>query len=178
MTGIELFTIGSLAVTVGDAFTVISGLAGALGSIAQGNAQAEANEYNAQISEQNAQYARQEAEAEAIRTRRENQRRVGQASATYGKAGVVLNEGSPLDVLGDISAEGELDAMIQEYKGERQGRYYESEAEINRQKAKSARSAGVWNAGSSLLTAGMKFGSRTPSTPARPATVVPFRGAR
>lgn len=178
MTGIELFTIGSLAVTVGDAFTVISGLAGALGSISQANAQADANEYNAQVSERNAQYARQEAEAEAERTRRENQRRVGQAAAQYGKAGVVLSEGSPLEVLGDISSEGELDAMIQQYKGERQGQYYDSEAEINRRKAKDARSAGLWNAGSTLLTAGMKFGSRTPSTPARPATVVPFRGAR
>ena len=178
MTGIELFTIGSMAVTAADAFTVISGLAGAFGAISQGNAQAEANEYNARVSEQNALYARQEAEAEALRTRRENQRRVGQAAAQYGKAGVVVNEGSPLEVLGDISAEGELDAMIQEYKGERQSRYYESEAEQNRLKAKQARSAGVWNAGSSLLTAGMKFGSRTPSTPARPATVVPFRGPR
>lgn len=178
MTGIELFTIGSLAVTVGDAFTVISGLAGALGSISQANAQADANEYNAQVSEQNAAYARQEAEAEAIRTRRENQRRLGQTAAQYGKAGVVLSEGSPLDVLGDASAEGELDAMIQSYKGERQGRYYDSEAQINRQKAKDARSAGLWNAGSTLLTTGMKFGSRTPSTPAKPTTTVTFKGGR
>lgn len=178
MTGIELFTIGSFAVTVADAFTVISGVAGALGAVSQGNAQADAHNYNAQISQQNAEYARREAEAEAIRTRRENQRRVGNAAANYGKAGVVLSEGSPLEVLGDISAEGELDAMIQEYKGERQGRYYDSEAENNRRLAKSARTAGYWNAGSSLLTAGMKFGSRTPSTPAKPATVVPFKGGR
>lgn len=178
MTGIELFTIGSFAVTVGDAFTVLSGLAGALGSISQANAQEEANEYNAQVSERNAQYARNEAEAEAARTRRENMRRIGQASAQYGKAGVVLNEGSPLDVLGDISAEGELDAAIQTYKGERQGAYYDSEAVINRRKASEAKSAGYWNAGSSLLTAGMRFGSRTPSAPNKPATVVPFRGAR
>ena len=177
MTGIELFAIGSFAVTLGDAFTVISAVAGALGSIGEANAKADANEYNAKIADQNAQYARQEGEAEAERTRRENQRRVGAASANYGKAGVVIDQGSPLEVLGDVAREGELDALIQSYKGERGGRYQDSQATIFRTRAEDSRSAGYFNAGSSLLTAASKFGSRTPAPPAKP-TVVPFKGGR
>jgi hypothetical protein len=187
MTGIELFTIGSYIVTLGDVLLVAGAGTSALGALSQAQSASTAVAYNAQIAginaqmaERNAQAAEQQAtqaiaegEAEAERQRLETRRRLGSARAIYGASGVDVF-GSPLDVLSESAAEGELDALILQYQGSRRAQDYLTRAADYRNRAVFSTAQGrlmsweadqlltqgYWNAGSTLLTAGIRFGDR------------------
>lgn len=85
------------------------------------------------------------ASAEAQQIKRDRMRRIGAARAKFGAAGVRI-EGTPLDVLGDLAAEAELDRQLALYGG----RLRSGEA---RQQAVAT---GIKGAGS-LLTMGSQF---------------------
>lgn len=133
------------------ALGVLGSVVGAMGAIAQGNAAAAAANYNAEIAERNAQAARISAASEAAAVKRKTDRQLGTARAAIGASGITV-EGTPLDVLAETAALGETDRQMVLWKGENQAVGYESEAELNRMQASSARTTGYFSAASSLLT--------------------------
>lgn len=97
-----LATLGTIATVAG---TVISTAA----SYQQAKFQQE-------IAENNAAKSRQDAAAQETLTRRDSQRQIAAARARFGAAGVELS-GSPLAVLGDLSAQAEEQALLVRYGG-------------------------------------------------------------
>lgn len=124
------------------ALMVASTAVSTIGAISQANAAAQAAEYNAAV-------ARQEAAAEEARRRREAERQMGQIRAGRAKSGVTV-EGSPLIVLADSAMEAEIDALNARWTGETSAKLYKMEA-------RSARRAGIYNAGASLLSGASKI---------------------
>jgi len=108
-------------------------------------------EYNAAVAERDAETARMNAEYEAGIKRKETEKLLGRQRALYGKAGVTL-EGSPLLLMAETAAEGEMDALMIERGGKLQAQRYRSEATLSRMKGSAAQRAGYWGAGSTLLT--------------------------
>lgn len=86
------------------------------------------------------------ASAEADRISRSRKRQIGSARAKFGSAGVRI-EGTPLDVLGDLAAEAELDRQLAIFGGD-------VKASAARQKGKAA----IVKSVGSLLTQGASFG--------------------
>ena len=132
----------------------------AVGAIQQGKAAKAAADYNATVSEQNAQIARNDAAMQATQIERENALRLGAIRAAQGKSGGVANEGSVLDVLGDVAAQGELDRQYAIYQGEQRARGFTNTAQLDRVSGKQAQRAGYLRAGSELLSGGSRaYGS-------------------
>ena len=137
------------------------------GAYREGMDAKEATEYNANVSRQEAQLAEQQAgmfEAsgalDARRQREATARLVSKQKALYGASGVELS-GSPLDVMINTSAEGELDAQIMEYNAKIKARNarmtaygLRSQADYELQTGERYAQAGMIRAGSTLLTQG------------------------
>jgi len=136
--------IGAATSVAGTAFSAVS-------QIQQGKQQQKWSEYNAAIAERDAKAAKDAAEYEAGQTRRDTERILGRQRALYGKAGVTM-EGSPLELMSETAAEGELDALMVERTGILRGQRYGEEATLSRMKGAGARRAGYWGAGTTLLT--------------------------
>lgn len=162
------------------ATTIISAGVSAYGQYQEGQDAAQASRYNADIARQNADITRQNAELnagmieqsgalDASRQRKQVRRLVGTQKAGYAGAGVELT-GSPLDVMINTSAEGELDAQIMEYNtkvkaistryaGASQAAEDERLASIYGIQAGNQERSGMFRAGSTLLTSASQIGS-------------------
>ena len=140
---------------------LISAAVGALGAVQEARASAAASEFNARVADNNAVIAEQNAAADERKQRRQASREMASSRARIGAAGVAL-EGSPLDVLEDQALEAELDALNIRYGGRLQARNYRSQAELDRSRARSARTQGFISAGTSLLNGAAKFGEKSP----------------
>lgn len=128
-----------------------SAVVSAVGAIQQGKAAKAAADYNATISMQNAEISRSNAQAEAGQIGRENYLRLGAIRAAAGRNGGVSGEGSVLDVLGDVAAQGELEKQQAIYQGELGARGYTNTATLDRMQGKAAQTAGYMKAGTDLL---------------------------
>ena len=139
--------------------TAISG-AGAVyqGRMAQQNAryQAQLAEYNAKVSENNAIMQKQAADADADTIDRRRKIALAQSQVSYAKSGVVINEGTTLDVLGDMAAEFELDRLNRLHQGEVQSRASMIGAQQDRLNA-----GGLLAQGNAAMTAGLISGAGT-----------------
>jgi hypothetical protein len=144
--------IGAIGSALGTGISVMS-------QIQQGSQQKRWAEYNAAVAERDAEVAKQNAEYEAGLKRKETERLLGRQRALYGKAGVVL-EGSPLLLMAETAAEGELDALMIERGGRLQSERYRTEATISNLKGKAAQRAGYYGAGTTLLTGASKTAYR------------------
>jgi hypothetical protein len=131
----------------------VSTLVSTAGAIQQGQAEREAAEYNAEVMRQGAQASRDKAEYDETIHRERIRRLLSSQRAEYGASGVDM-AGSPLLVLEDTAAQGELDARAIRYGGEVEARQKLSQAEIYEQQGKSAKTASYYKAGSSLLSGG------------------------
>ena len=140
-----------------------------VGAISSANAEAAAAKRDAQIAERNRILAQQDA-IQATRTADiaaedqagENRRQLAQMRAEMGASGLEFS-GSPVDVLADTSIEMALDQRRTTYEGMVKGRdgaieaqNYADQAAADRQRAKSARTAGYFSAGTSFLSGGSK----------------------
>lgn len=114
-----------------------------LGHLYEGQAQAEAANYNAQT-------ALEEARIEEARRRAEGARAMGTLRASISKAGVTM-EGTPLSVITESAANAEIDALNAQWSGQR-----EAWSQVMRGKA--AQTASYYKAGASLLSDAAKFG--------------------
>lgn len=138
------------AATVSTVATVAATAIAAAGAIRQGQAAANAAEYNAELAEQNATASRQQAAANAAASDREARKRLGAIEATVGASGVAM-EGSPLDILQESALNAELDRQNILYGGETRSRGYESTATLERYRGDEAETAGYMRAGSELI---------------------------
>lgn len=126
----------------------------AISAVRQGQAAKAAADYNALINQQNAGIARSDAAAQAAQVDRENYLRLGSIRAAQGKSGGVAGEGSVLDVLGDVAAQGELEKQYALYQGEQRARGYGNTATLDTFSGRNAQTAGYLKAGTELLSGG------------------------
>lgn len=138
---------------------------GAIGQIQQGNAAAEAGRYNAKVAEMNAVMSERRAKDAVERGAREEQRKRTEVAALKGKQvaamaanGVDLGFGSPLDLIVDTAALGELDALTirknsanEAYDHRVQAVNGRSDATLSRMNADAAQTGGYLNAAGTLL---------------------------
>jgi hypothetical protein len=160
------------------ALAVAGGLAGAAGSVIQGNAQAKAYEQQAQVAQQNARLAELQGERELERGAREEQRFrrqqrqfQGTQRAALAASGVQMG-GSALSVLADTAQGIEEDAAMLRFntlqnKWERdaQAVNFINEANAARANASNARNAGRIGAFTTLLTSGLNIAGMTAGVP-------------
>lgn len=109
--------------------TAASSAASALQRNSQLDQSAKLADYQKSISETNAGNARRASEAEGEDARRESRIRLGEMRAAFGANGIDI-AGSPLDVLQDTAAEGELTAQRKEYAGKVQAVAYDNQAKM------------------------------------------------
>jgi hypothetical protein len=145
-------------VAAGVAIAAIGAGTTAYTQVQQGHNQAANAKYNAKLASRNAKIAQESAEYEARQKRRETARLIGRQRALYGKAGVTM-EGSPLEVIQETAAQGEMDALMIERRYTQQATAYKSQAELARTRTEIAKRRGYWGAGSTLLTSGGQMAS-------------------
>lgn len=110
-----------IASVAGAGLSAISAISGGQQRQQAFEQQAEADRRNAEQARINAGAQMNQAEAEAQRTEGVTRRRVASAFNAAGASGGDTSYGSPLDLMGDIAAEGALDAQIARYKGRAAG---------------------------------------------------------
>lgn len=172
-------TVGTAAVAAGSAVaaaapawstlamgaTALSGGVGAYGAIKQGEAAADAAEFNAETNRQNAEIAKenaniagqsgaQQAANESMKTRAT----VGNIKANQAASGVDVLSGSALDVQVSQAELGELDALTLRSNATREAfgyrnaaTNYKNEESLNRAEADNDSTAGSINAAGTLL---------------------------
>lgn len=160
-------TIGLIAAGAGTAMTVVSDLR-------EGQTAAAGAKYNASVAEQEAAAINQNAalqeqqlavkgKSEQAKLSREKVQTISEQRARYAKSGVVIEAGSPLEVMGDTAAQYELDLATSKYNTDlniESTRYNArvgasrslSEAAYQNLLAKEYKTASYLKAGSTLLT--------------------------
>ena len=135
----------------------LGGIASAFGAFQQGNAQADAFEYNAQVADMNASAALQAGEENKRRRERIAKSNLATQSTKYLASGVVLS-GSPLAVLGESAAEEALAAEDILHAAQVDATNFRNKAQIQRfyadgasSKATSNLFGGIASVGTSLL---------------------------
>lgn len=145
----------------------------AASSIQEGNAMAAAEKANAQLASSYAGQVRQSGAYEETKLAREKRQAAGTQRARYAKSGVLITEGSPLEVMADTAAQYEMDILTNRYNTEVEARRYDYESEYRRKMASRYKQLGytkaatgvLLNVGSALV--GTKLFSGSAVTPGR-----------
>jgi hypothetical protein len=137
------------------ALTIASTVVSTVGAIQQGNAQADADRYNASVNRQNAAIAQQQGDAALAQQKQDSYRKLGAIKAGYGAAGVT-GDGSPMDVLADSFTQSELDANTITYNARVRAAGYQNSANLDESSASNARTAGYTRAASNALLGGSR----------------------
>ena len=141
---------------VGGVLSVASFGLTAMGQMRQGEAQAAAlrqqsqiAEFNARVAENNAILAQQAAEADADTIDRQRRIALAKQATGFAASGVVIDEGSTLEVLGDTAAEFEMDRLNRLHQGQVQSNAQRIQSTLDQNNAQgllsqssAARSAG------------------------------------
>lgn len=168
----------SASTLLGTAFTIVSTAVSAIGQMQQARAQsdhlayqAQMQEYNAKVAENNAILSRQAAEADADTIDRQRRIALAQQAAGFAASGVVINEGSTLEVFGDTAAEFELEHLNRLHEGKLQSNAQRIQATMDRNNAAgllaqstSASSAGKTKAFGTILGGAEKIVRSMPGT--------------
>ena len=164
---------------VGAVLGVLSSVVGAVGSIQQANAQADAAEHQAAVARRNAKLEETKARDAIVRGEediRQQQRRtaelLGTQRAAFAANNLDVNFGSPLDAAIDTATLGELDEITLDanryntaYDHKITAWNYKNEAALKEAEASNARSAGKIAGFGSLLTGiGKAYGGYAKST--------------
>ncbi|OGP65584.1 MAG: hypothetical protein A3K22_03505 [Deltaproteobacteria bacterium RBG_16_42_7] len=136
--------------TVGMIITAVAAAGGAYYSYESGQQQKKAYKANAAILEQDALAEKQKAEYEEGAHRNRIRQILSRQKALYGKSGVQM-EGSPLLVMEDTAAQGEMDALAIRYGGDVAAARTRSEANLMRMQGRTAGRLGTIKAGTTLL---------------------------
>lgn len=138
---------GSLGVIASLLGTAVSGV----GAMAQANAQANAAEYQAKNERMLAEDALKRGHEEEDAQRRKSAALMGRQRAVMAAGNVDLGSGSPLAILGDTAALGEMDAQTIKGNAQRESTFHVNSAKASDMEASSARSAGAISAFSTVL---------------------------
>ena len=129
--------------------------------------QSQVAEFNARVAENNAILARQAAEADADTIDRQRRIALSKQSTGFAASGVVIDEGSTLEVLGDTAAEFELDRLNRLHQGQVQTNAQRIQSTLDRNNAQgllsqasSAASAGRTAAVGTVLTGAARTANR------------------
>lgn len=129
---------------------VIGAAVSAYGAYQQGQAAKKAANFNAKVAEQNAGIARKDAAMQQAQSDRETYLRLGALRANAGAMGGG-QQGSALDVLGDVTEQSAIERQMIGYRGELQARGYGNTATLEKFSGKSAEQAANIGAGATLL---------------------------
>lgn len=179
-----------MGLEVGTAISIISTVAGVVGSIAQGNQAAAADRYQAQIARNNAlsaEYAAQDAKRrgeiaatnEALKTRQQ----IGTQRTAIAGGGIDVGSATAVDTVGDTARVGTLDiatirsnAAREAYAYRQQGSGFTANANLYDSKAGNDQTAGYFNASATALngfgSVASKWYTVRPSTPTDPSRTV------
>jgi hypothetical protein len=147
----------STAATVAPYLSVASAGIGALSNIASGNAQSAALQAQASTDQINAGTALTTAAASMQRNQIRAEQTVATTANTYGGDGINSGTGSPLNVMASQAAQGALDSEIIRWQGGQQASADLNAATQANYAASQASTAGLVNAGTTLLTAGARY---------------------
>lgn len=147
------------------ALGLLSSAIGAAGAIQQGQAQADAAEYNAKVQENNAKIAEFKARDAIVRGNEEQKKQrahtaeiAGRQRAAMAANNIDVTYGSALDAAVDTAMLGELDALTIRSNSYREAYDHRVDAtneragaELSRMEARNARTAGFLNAAGTLV---------------------------
>ncbi len=150
MSGVELFTIGKVAITLGDVAVGLGTILQVSNTIQAGKAAQQAANARAQALEHQAKQAEQAAGQERAASQRASseqrrQARLVESRALAVAAGSGAGAGDPTveNILGEIGAEGEFRALSELFIGEERARGLETQAGVNVFEAAEQRTAGA-----------------------------------
>ena len=136
----------------------------AASAIQEGNAMAAAEKANASLAELQASQVRQSGAYEESQISRAKRQTLATQRARYAKSGVLITEGSPIEVMADTAAQYEKDILATRYNTEVEARRYEYESKYRRQMASRYKTMGYTKAaGTVLLSAGSAFAKKVPT---------------
>lgn len=151
MSGIEIaagITLADAALAAGLAATVV----GTVGAITQGNQAAASSDFNAAQREREAEQLRQVSEFEEGQSRRRTARLISDTRAAAASQGLIVSEGTPLDLQASAAREGEIDALAIRFSGSVAEANRRAEAAAERFNARRQRTAALFRAGQTALT--------------------------
>ncbi len=131
------------------------GILQSIGQRQKAESEAQALEFNATLAEQDAIISKERREIERGPEEKRLKSFISTQRALFAKAGVTLS-GSPITVLEETSAAGELDLIIGDINASIEQSRLQSEAEISKAEATSRRATGKTRAGLTLLTSGLQ----------------------
>lgn len=137
-----------LIAVLGAASTAVS----VIGAVRQGNAQADAYEYQADAARVEAANERDAAKDQADKIRKLARLQTGEAKTALAASGVAVDEGTAVLIDQDIRDRGEQDAFTELLNGNRKARTLEGQAGMYDSSASNARSAGRMNAAGNLFS--------------------------
>jgi hypothetical protein len=159
MDPLSILSIGSTV--IGGAFSLMGQMQQSSANAAAANYQAQVARNNQTIAEQNATYARQAGVAEAEQQSQRTAKLVGAEVAAQGASGIDPTTGSPAEVVRRTREMGRLDTLNLVQNAELRARGFNIEASnqganagLLTQQASNARTAGLFGAAGSILTAG------------------------
>jgi hypothetical protein len=144
--------------------TVASTAITAYGASQAADAQSKADSFNAEVAAQQAKNATDQANAQAQIDEQNTRRQLGQISADYGAAGVDPNQGTAAAVLSDQSSQGELTKQITLYQGKLARLGDLTQGQIYSYEGAQAQAAGMFKAGSTILTGAGTVAKNWPNT--------------
>jgi hypothetical protein len=150
-------------------FAIAAAVVAAGATIYSTQQQAKAAKYNAALAEQDAKQAQEAAAYQEAQHRRNTYRALSAQRAAYAKAGVEINDGSPLEIAADTAREAEMDALAIRYSGSIQAARANAEAGLQRFQARSVQTGGYISAGGTLLGGAANYGRINPSSPKAPS---------
>lgn len=136
------------------------GILGFIGQRQEAEARAQSLEFNATVAEQEAEISKKIRELEKGQEEKRLKSFISTQQALFAKSGVTLS-GSPLAVIEESAAAGELDIIIGNINASIEQSRLQSEADIRRAEAKSRIATGKTRAGLTLLSTGLQIASRT-----------------
>lgn len=160
MSGIEIATIGSTAITLGDAALVAGTAISAFSMYQQSNQAAAMAKYNAQVDANRAIEARQVADEQERRSRETARRMLASQRAAIGASGADVGTGSALLAQADSAAGTELDALTIRHSGSAEAARARASETLQRYEAAQYRSNRFFGPAATLLTGASKLGQR------------------
>ena len=138
--------------TLGTYASLASAGLGGLSAIRAGDTQAAIGRNNAEIGKINAGAAMNAGEAEAARIQSQTRRKLATGENAFADSGIQTGQGSALDVMGDMAAEGALDTQIARWRGTSAANSAIMQGQQQRVQAGASQTAGYTGAGTTLLT--------------------------
>ena len=138
------FAAAGLASAIGSIASIAGTVVGVAGTMQQANAQAAAATFQQKQEKLLAEDALARGAQQEQAQRRKTAALMGRQRAIMAASNLDLGSGSPLAILGDTAALGELDAQVIRDNARRQEQYHNTNAQLAGMEATNAKRAGMW----------------------------------